>query len=141
MNHDTWAEVTQDEWEEMKKKEERTWLLLRYLAALIAQEARPVWHEGDGSGGAVIQVLLEELGKAGLSFPDPTTLRWGLDPKCKGQALRREILERDAYRCQVCGDWHQLVIDHIRPRSKGGLTVPENLQTLCNRCNSKKGSR
>lgn len=53
--------------------------------------------------------------------------------------LRYEILERDHYKCVVCGrsaeDGVVLHVDHIIPISKGGLTVPENLRTLCADCN------
>lgn len=53
--------------------------------------------------------------------------------------LRYEILERDNYRCVLCGrsadDGVILHIDHIIPISKGGKTVPENLRTLCSDCN------
>ena len=31
--------------------------------------------------------------------------------------------------------------DHIVPWSKGGKTVPENLQMLCRRCNAVKSDR
>ncbi len=55
--------------------------------------------------------------------------------------LRREVFERDAYRCIECGDWHDLTLDHIQPESKGGPATFDNLRTLCRRCNSKKGSR
>lgn len=33
-----------------------------------------------------------------------------------------------------------LTIDHMTPRSKGGLMVPENLQTLCFPCNQNKSN-
>lgn len=34
-----------------------------------------------------------------------------------------------------------LSLDHIHPHSRGGSDQPENLQTLCRSCNSKKGAR
>ena len=34
-----------------------------------------------------------------------------------------------------------LEVDHIVPVSKGGLSEPENLQTLCWRCNRTKGAK
>lgn len=61
--------------------------------------------------------------------------------------LRKQILDRDKYTCQYCGLSSQeepnllLEIDHIIPISKGGITITDNLQTLCWRCNRKKGSK
>lgn len=59
--------------------------------------------------------------------------------------LRKEIMERDDYTCQKCGkhmpDEVGLHIDHIVPVSKGGKSVPSNLQVLCDKCNASKGSR
>lgn len=61
--------------------------------------------------------------------------------------LREKIKRRDNYTCQQCGlsinDEPNLLleIDHIVPLSKGGLTTESNLQTLCWRCNRKKGSK
>ncbi len=54
---------------------------------------------------------------------------------------RREVFERDAYRCRHCGGWHDLTIDHIHPLSKGGTNAFDNLQTLCKTCNNRKGDR
>lgn len=68
--------------------------------------------------------------------------------------LKQRILERDNYTCQICGiskqyldnlvpglgDYLLLEIDHIVPVAKGGRGDDENnLQTLCWRCNRKKG--
>lgn len=53
--------------------------------------------------------------------------------------LRYKILERDHHRCQICGrsvsDGVKLHVDHIKPISKGGLTIESNLRTLCEDCN------
>ena len=61
--------------------------------------------------------------------------------------LREEIKQRDNYTCQNCGlsiyDEKNLLleIDHIIPLSKGGITSHDNLQTLCWKCNRKKGTK
>jgi len=61
--------------------------------------------------------------------------------------LRREIKERDHHTCLSCGvslavEPHLLLeVDHIMPVSKGGLSVRENLQTLCWKCNRSKGAK
>lgn len=60
-------------------------------------------------------------------------------------SLRYSILERDGFKCVLCGrtaeDGVKLHVDHIKPISKGGLTEPDNLQTLCNECNLGKSNR
>jgi hypothetical protein len=59
--------------------------------------------------------------------------------------LRYQILQRDNFRCCACGKspaTHPgiaLQIDHKHPRSQGGPSTEENLQTLCNLCNGGKG--
>lgn len=60
-------------------------------------------------------------------------------------SLRYDILKRDGFRCKICGsepsDGVKLHVDHIFPVSKGGKTVPNNLQTLCDRCNMGKSNK
>ncbi len=60
------------------------------------------------------------------------------------KALREEIALRDNYTCQLCGkympDGVGLHIDHIIPITKGGKSIPSNLQVLCSKCNGKKSS-
>lgn len=53
--------------------------------------------------------------------------------------VRWAVFKRDGYQCQSCGSGVALTVDHIQPRSKGGRDDPANLQTLCRRCNSRKG--
>ncbi len=61
--------------------------------------------------------------------------------------LRRSIIERDENTCKLCGNSTMnepnllLEVDHIVPIAKGGLTTEENLQTLCWKCNRKKGAK
>ncbi len=59
--------------------------------------------------------------------------------------LREQIAFRDNFTCQICGkympDGVGLHIDHIVPVSKGGKSVPSNLQVLCSKCNGRKSGR
>jgi hypothetical protein len=54
-------------------------------------------------------------------------------------SLRFKVLHRDKSTCIICGknpnDGVKMHIDHITPHSKGGLTVYNNLRTLCSECN------
>lgn len=54
---------------------------------------------------------------------------------------RRNILVRDNSECQYCGRVLHLddfTLDHVVPRSKGGLSTWENLVAACIRCNKYK---
>src|SRR5690606_16767468 len=57
------------------------------------------------------------------------------------ESLRWKVFERDGFACKECGSRSHLRADHIVPESEGGPMTFENLQTLCNRCNSRKGDR
>jgi 5-methylcytosine-specific restriction endonuclease McrA len=48
--------------------------------------------------------------------------------------LRREILDRDGWRCQKCGCSKNLDVHHIRRRSALGDDAETNLITLCREC-------
>jgi len=57
---------------------------------------------------------------------------------------RRNIFLRDENRCQYCGhkfSTHQLSLDHVVPKSRGGQTTWENIVCACLRCNVRKGGR
>ena len=57
---------------------------------------------------------------------------------------RRNLFARDNHACQYCGrtfPMHQLSIDHVVPRSRGGETSWENVVCSCLNCNTKKGGR
>lgn len=57
---------------------------------------------------------------------------------------RRNLFKRDHTTCQYCGarpGSEELTIDHIVPRSQGGLTTWENCALACVPCNARKANR
>ena len=57
---------------------------------------------------------------------------------------KRAAYEAQKGVCPVCGghfEYEEMEGDHIVPWSKGGKTVPENLQMLCRRDNALKSDR
>jgi 5-methylcytosine-specific restriction endonuclease McrA len=57
---------------------------------------------------------------------------------------RKNILLRDRNTCQYCGVVlysGELTLDHVIPRSRGGLSTWENLVACCHPCNRKKGNQ
>jgi 5-methylcytosine-specific restriction endonuclease McrA len=57
---------------------------------------------------------------------------------------RRNIFARDHNQCQYCGKKFpttDLSLDHIVPRSQGGVSTWENIVCACINCNVKKGGR
>lgn len=60
--------------------------------------------------------------------------------------LRFRVMKRDNFSCRACGSSPALKpglllhVDHIEPWSRGGETVEENLQTLCEGCNLGKSN-
>lgn len=55
--------------------------------------------------------------------------------------LRWQVWERDKFTCLHCGSHQDLTVDYIFPESLGGPLDLDNLQTLCGRCNSRKGTK
>jgi 5-methylcytosine-specific restriction endonuclease McrA len=53
---------------------------------------------------------------------------------------RRAVFARDDWTCQYCGAQAEN-LDHVVPKSKGGLHVWENVVAACRRCNSRKENR
>lgn len=58
--------------------------------------------------------------------------------KDRRAAIRQQVFKRDNYKCCKCGTKHKLTLDHIVPKSAGGLFEFLNLQTLCKKCNFEK---
>jgi 5-methylcytosine-specific restriction endonuclease McrA len=53
---------------------------------------------------------------------------------------RRAVFARDGWSCQYCGATAEN-LDHVIPRSRGGLHIWENVVAACRRCNAKKEDR
>lgn len=104
-----------------------------------------------GNSGQTTSIDLDTPTLEALSATLVDRIRWA--QSAAGQRalmtakLRRLIKHRDNYTCLNCGvsvaaEPHLLLeVDHVIPVSKGGLSVPENLQTLCWKCNRAKGAR
>jgi 5-methylcytosine-specific restriction endonuclease McrA len=57
---------------------------------------------------------------------------------------RWNLFKRDRYRCQYCGarpGTGEMTVDHIVPRSRGGVSSWENCVLACLDCNSRKRNR
>ena len=53
-------------------------------------------------------------------------------------SIKREIVERDGWRCRMCGAEEDLRFDHITPVRDGGDGRAANGQLLCHRCHANK---
>jgi len=65
-------------------------------------------------------------------------------PSNKVTFSRRNIFKRDRFTCQYCGQQpvsEELTIDHVVPRSRGGLSSWTNCVLACVDCNTRKANR
>jgi len=65
-------------------------------------------------------------------------------PRARVRFSRLNIYARDRYTCQYCGRTPpraELNLDHVLPRSRGGITSWENVVCSCVPCNLRKGGR
>lgn len=95
------------------------------------------------------QSVSEELSNKAPDIKTSVSSKKRIKKKTKkdiSDRLRFSILLRDGFRCQSCGrsplkkPGIELHVDHIVPWSKGGETIPNNLQTKCKKCNLGKGN-
>jgi len=95
----------------------------------------------------VLEYYLREVRTASTSFPIPAVIRaptWLHRRKAGVPPTRRNILLRDGFQCAYCGrkgTSAELTVDHVMPRSRGGITAWTNVVTACAPCNRHKGSR
>src|ERR1700716_3515292 len=77
------------------------------------------------------------------SFPSPSVIRLAYHikrPRPVVKMTRKEVLARDEHTCQYCGKRaHDLTLDHVMPRHRGGQHTWENVVAACKHCNHRKG--
>lgn len=77
--------------------------------------------------------FLEKVAKGQYMYNPETSGKVEFDEFTSAE--KKTILERDGYKCVICGLGREngldLHIDHIKPRSLGGQGTVENGQTLC----------
>jgi 5-methylcytosine-specific restriction endonuclease McrA len=65
--------------------------------------------------------------------------------RCRGKGWRKKtLLQLQHGLCPWCGQlltFKEATLDHIFPKSKGGLKAWHNIQLLHRKCNSEKGDR
>lgn len=129
--------TAEDVWQLNQEREDR---FHRALADLVAA-AGPVWGLGDGFGGYVQQHIAQALENTYGPLQEPPHESKAYKRRKISGTVRAQVMERDQYRCVRCGSWERLSLDHIHPVSKGGTDHPDNLQTMCQSCNSAKGAK
>lgn len=80
----------------------------------------------------------------GVPIPKVVKVRYDKPPHEQVTFSRRRLYKRDRYTCQYCGarpGSEELTVDHIMPRSKGGLSTWQNCCLSCLNCNLKKANR
>lgn len=51
---------------------------------------------------------------------------------------KKQVFQRDGYRCVKCSSPFKIECDHIKNRSQRGTHAMDNLQTLCSECHREK---
>ena len=86
-----------------------------------------------------------QAGRVRLRVPEVVTLtNYDRLPKRTVAFTRRNLFKRDHFACQYCGvqpGADELTIDHVVPRSQGGVSSWENCVLACVTCNSRKANR
>jgi 5-methylcytosine-specific restriction endonuclease McrA len=83
----------------------------------------------------------------GFDLQAPRVIRLTACDRGPRQGLRfnrRNVFARDGNQCQYCGrgfPTSELSLDHVVPRSRGGITSWENIVCACVACNVRKGGR
>lgn len=125
----------------------------RALVLLYRETARVVdpddYQTYNWDSWARLQPRPDELFVQGVGFelrvPEVVTLvKFDRQPRTVVTFSRRNIFRRDRYTCQYCGvqpGSDELTVDHVQPRSRGGVSSWENCVLSCMKCNTVKADR
>ena len=75
--------------------------------------------------------------------PEPEFIFKHKTKRFPSERLKVQVLMRDGNKCSLCGIiviGDNIHFDHVKPWSKGGETILENLQVLCSKHNLAKGN-
>jgi len=112
-----------------------TWEPLRVITwrravVLVLQDMAEIVERGNG-----------EVRSPSVSVPMPDVIRLNRFVKVPYRSRiplnTRNVLGRDSHKCGYCGG-RAHTVDHIVPRSRGGLHRWENVVAACRRCNTDK---
>lgn len=98
-----------------------------------------------GGKAEVLEANCRSYSSPTASFAAPSVIRLVYlirRPRPRVKLSRREVFIRDNYTCQYCDrQMHDLTIDHVIPRSRGGQHVWDNVVSACRSCNHRKGGK
>jgi len=122
----------------------------RALSLLYQDIARAVdeqYRTFDFASWSDLAAREDSIGLVGRAIRTPRVIllvAYDRVPRRYVRFSRFNIYSRDQNRCQYCGKQFsraELNLDHVVPRSKGGISVWENVVCSCHRCNRMKGGR
>ncbi|MBW4562153.1 MAG: HNH endonuclease [Mojavia pulchra JT2-VF2] len=108
----------------------------RAIVLLVTNKAEPLGFSAEGGSQIRSPSLILDVPKHIRLKIASSERMWKVPP-----VNRREVLRRDHHSCQYCGSTKRLTLDHVIPRSKGGMHTWNNVVIACERCNSQKGDR
>lgn len=107
---------------------------LKRAVILVMQDKAEVIEESD-------RLIRSEK----LAFNAPSVIKLKYFVKIPYRAKlplnNRNVLIRDKFECAYCDDRKATTVDHVIPRSRGGLHRWENVVAACEKCNAKKADK
>jgi hypothetical protein len=139
--------------EELFRNLEEVWVRLgrqprfKELSKPFSRYSVKTYKTRFGTWQKALKAFVDFINEEEMPSKQPT-VKTGTTRHIKQQATRHinwrlhfVVMRRDNFKCKACGrspatdPTVTLDVDHIKAWIKGGLTIMENLQTLCTKCN------